>query len=223
MKHDAPEQFSFFRARPSHGVSRGALHAVVRTQRESHSVVYYFAVLPPDDVLRGLLRLRQETVARERIFGRPVTPERLHISMAPLTRCAPTEVPDFAQDIEPRADEIASRVTMPAFDVVFDRIQTFNTKDRDDAHRRYYLVLDGSDVPGLMRLNDLFRQSLVRCGLGTAMPKVFNPHLTLFYANRPIAPRDIAPIQWTVRDVALVQSFHGQGRYVVLKRWPLIG
>jgi 2'-5' RNA ligase len=192
-------------------------------RRGTASVVTYFAVLPPEEVRDEIIRLRQKTVARERIFGRAVAPERLHISIAPLMRCRPSDIPDFAQEIEPRADGIASHVKMPAFDVVFDRVQTFNTKDRDEAHRRYYLVLDGSDVPGLLRLNDLFRQSLVRCGLGTAMPKAFNPHLTLFYASRPIAPRDIASIRWTVRDVALVQSFHGEGRHVILKRWPLPG
>jgi len=48
------------------------------------AVVYYFAVLPPDDVRLDLLCLRQDTVAQERIFGRPVAPERLHISIAPL-------------------------------------------------------------------------------------------------------------------------------------------
>ncbi len=186
-------------------------------------MVYYFAILPPEDIRLAVIRLRQETVAQERIFGRVVAPARLHISIAPLTRCAPTDIPDFPHEIEPRADEIAARVTMSAFKVGLDRIQTFITRDREEAHRRYYLVLDGSDVPGLLRLNDLFRQSLLRCGLGAAMPKAFNPHLTLFYANRPVAPRDIAPIQWTVDDVALVQSFHGEGRYEVLKRWPLRG
>jgi RNA 2',3'-cyclic 3'-phosphodiesterase len=208
-------QLSFFTSRPAPRI----VPAGARSQLPS--VVYFFAVLLPESIRGAVIRLRQETVARERIFGRSVAPERLHISMAPLMRSRPSDIPDFAQDIEPVADAIVSRATMPAFDVVFDRLQTFNTRDRDETHRRYYLVLDGSDVPGLMRLNDLFRQSLVRCGSGVAMPKAYNPHLTLFYANRPIAPREIAPIRWTVRDVALVQSFHGEGRHVILKRWPM--
>jgi len=158
-------------------------------------------------------------VTRERIFGRSVAPERLHISMAPLMRSSLTD----RHGVEPLADEIASQVTMSAFDVVFDRIQTFNTRDRDAAHRRYYLVVDGGDLPGLVRLNELFRRALFRCGLGAAMPKSFSPHLTLFYANRPIAPRSIAPIRWTVRDIALVQSVHGLGRYEIVKRWSLAG
>ncbi|MES1150792.1 MAG: 2'-5' RNA ligase family protein [Dongia sp.] len=192
-------------------------------RREAPSVVTYFAILPPEEVRIAIVRLRQETVAREGIFGRPVKPERLHLSIAPLMRCSSGDLPDFAREVAPLADGIVAHAMMSAFDMVLDRVQTFNTKDRDAAHRRYYLVLDGSDVPGLLRLNDLFRQSLVRSGLGAAMPKAFNPHLTLFYANRPIAPRDIAPIRWTVRDVALVQSVHGQGRYEILKRWALPG
>jgi 2'-5' RNA ligase len=187
---------------------------------QAPSVVYFFAIVPPEEIRLAMIRLRQETVAREKIFGRPVAPERLHISVAPLIRLSPTDIADFEQEVEPLADAISAGLTMSAFDLVLDRVQTFNTKDRDEAHRRYYLVLDSRDPPGLMRLNDLFRQSLVRCGLGAAIPRAFNAHLTLFYANRPIAPRDIRPIRWTVRDVALVQSFHGEGRYVILKRWP---
>jgi 2'-5' RNA ligase len=181
------------------------------------SVVTYFAILPPEEIRPAMTRLRREVVARERIFGRPAAPERLHISLAPLMRCTPDDIPDFA----PPADEIASGVAMSAFDVSFDRVQTFNTRERDEAHRRYYLVLDGHDLPGLMRLHDLFRQSILRCGRASAVPKAFNPHLTLFYANRPIAPRDVPPIRWTVRDIALVQSFHGESRHVIVKRWPL--
>jgi RNA 2',3'-cyclic 3'-phosphodiesterase len=189
--------------------------------RGAHSVVTYFAVLPPDEIRQAMIRLRQATVARERIFGRPVAPERLHISLAPLMRCHPNDMPDFAQEVEPLADGIVAQAMMPAFDVVFDRVQTFNSKDRDEAHRRYYLVVDGADLPGLMRLNDLFRQAFIKSGSNVAMPGAFNPHLTLFYANRPIAPRDIAPIRWTVRDMALVHSFRGSGRYEVVRRWRL--
>ncbi|HVY98583.1 MAG TPA: 2'-5' RNA ligase family protein [Dongiaceae bacterium] len=210
-------QLSFF------GAPRRRPAAALRPGRETAAVVAYFAVLPPVEVRRAMIRLRQETVARERIFGRPVAPERLHISIAPLMRSSPCAVPGFADTIEPLADGIVLQATMPAFDVVLDRVQTFNSRERDAAHRRYYLVLDGGDLPGLMRLNDLFRQSLARRGLGAGMPTAFNPHLTLFYANRPIAPRDVPALRWTVRDIALVQSFHGQGRHAILKRWPLAG
>jgi 2'-5' RNA ligase len=206
-------QLSFF------GSQRRRPDRVAWPRREARSVMAYFAILPPEEIGRAMLRLRQETVARERIFGRPVAPERLHVSIAPLMRTSPVDMPDFAQAVEPLADGIVARVKMPAFDIVLDRVQTFNTKDRDEAHRRYYLVLDGADLPGLIRLNDLFRQSLIGRGLGAAMPKAFNPHVTLFYANRPIAPRDVPPIRWRIRDVALVRS--GDGRYAVLKRWPL--
>jgi 2'-5' RNA ligase len=213
-------QLSFF------GLQRRRPDRVAWPRRETPSVVSYFAILPPEQIGRAMVCLRQEIVARERIFGRPVAPERLHISIAPLMRTSPTDMPDFAQAVEPQAveslaDGIVAPVKMPAFDILLDRVQTFNTKDRDEAHRRYYLVLDSADLPGLMRLNDLFRQSLIGHGLGAAMPKAFNPHVTLFYANRPIAPRDVPPIRWRVHDVALVQSFHGQGRHVVPKRWPL--
>jgi len=206
-----PTQLSFFKT-----ATRRPIPAAL-PRPTTNAVVTYFAVLPPAEIQGAIIRLRQETVKRERIFGRAVALERLHISIAPLHRYAPTDIPD----LERLATDIVSGVAMSAFDVRFDRVQTFNTKDRDEARRRYYLVLDSQDAPGLMRLNDLFRQSLARHGLSAAMPKAFNPHMTLFYANRPVAPHDISPIRWTVRDVALVRSGLVPGRYDVLKRWPL--
>src|SRR5258708_2614648 len=133
MNNPAPAQLGLF------GAARPRVVPAVRGRRATLSVVYYFAVVPPDDVRLGLLRLRQDTVAQVRIFGRAVAPERLHISIAPFMRCSPADAPDFVTDIEPRADEIVSHIKMPAFDVRFEQLQTFGTRDRDEAHRRYYL------------------------------------------------------------------------------------
>ncbi|RYE41204.1 MAG: hypothetical protein EOP21_08990 [Hyphomicrobiales bacterium] len=49
----------------------------------------------------------------------------------------------------------------------------------------------------------------------------FRPHVTLLYDNQLVAGREIAPVQWTVRDVVLVRSVVGQGRHVIEGRWPL--
>src|SRR5690242_836547 len=80
---------------------------------EPAAVVTYFAILPPEDVRDAIVRLRHETVKRERIFGRAVAPERLHISIAPLVHGMPTDVPVFA----PLGDDIAYNARMSAFDV----------------------------------------------------------------------------------------------------------
>lgn len=210
-------QLPLFGGLPTRPVAHGT-----RAQRGMHMdrVVYFFAVLPPDELRPHLAHLRNAVVAHERIVGRPAALDRLHISIAPLASFERGEPLPSAGRVEALAARIAARVTMRAFDVCFDGVQTFNTRESDASNRRYFLVLCGSDLPGLTQLNDLFRQS--RTSMAAATAKPFNPHMTLFYANRPIAPCDIAPIKWTVRDVALVQSFQGEGRHVILRRWPLL-
>ena len=51
----------------------------------------------------------------------------------------------------------------------------------------------------------------------------YEPHLTLLYDDRCVAEQAIDIVSWTVREFVLVHSLHGQGRYVMLGRWPLPG
>jgi 2'-5' RNA ligase len=183
-------------------------------------VVHFFAVLPPEEIRSDLTRLRLQTIERERIVGRPVPSERLHISIARLCDCAPADLPKLMKSTACLADEIASRVTMPRFDVSFDRLQTFINVDKKTRERKSLLVLCDGSPSQVSRFYALFRASFARRGV--PLPKVFNPHLTLYYGNRPIAPRDVAPLRWTVQEFVLVQSFHGQSKHVILKRWPLV-
>ena len=185
-------------------------------------VVHFFAVLPPDEIRAELTRLRLDMAAQERFHGKAVAPERLHLSIARLYDCEPADLPKSMKHLEALANEIAVRVTMPSFEVCFDRLQTFRLKkDKQTWQYQYLLVLSSAPTAGLVRFRDLFRRSFAKRGLGVT--KAFNPHISLIYGNRPIAPRNVTPRQWVVGDFALVQSFHGQGKHVILKRWPLTG
>jgi 2'-5' RNA ligase len=56
----------------------------------------------------------------------------------------------------------------------------------------------------------------------TLEERPFAPHITLARRIRkpvPTAPTDA--IAWRVRDVTLVRSETGTGRYAVMERWPL--
>ena len=51
--------------------------------------------------------------------------------------------------------------------------------------------------------------------------RAFAPHVTLGRRAAGLtAPSAFAPLHWPVRDVVLVQSVLGAGRYAVLQRWP---
>jgi len=47
----------------------------------------------------------------------------------------------------------------------------------------------------------------------------WTPHVTLLYDAQRIAENAIAPVTWTVRELVLVHSRRGEGRYVQLGRW----
>jgi 2'-5' RNA ligase len=66
------------------------------------------------------------------------------------------------------------------------------------------------------------RGAVERKGLGP-VKRQYTPHITLLYDACGIAEHAIAPVRWTVRELALVHSLRGRSRYVVLGRWPLGG
>jgi 2'-5' RNA ligase len=131
----------------------------------------YFAIFPAEDTATRTeafaRRLRTETGLK----GRPIAPERLHVSLHHLGDYA-----DPPPGIVAAACEAAAAVVMPPFELAFDRVVSFENKS---GYRP--LVLQGSDgVAGLM----VFRREL-----GTAMQKVglwrcvkphYLPHVTLF-------------------------------------------
>jgi 2'-5' RNA ligase len=49
------------------------------------------------------------------------------------------------------------------------------------------------------------------------------PHVTLLYDDDNIASHPIEPVGWTVREVVLVRSLYGSGRYEYLARHVLGG
>lgn len=56
---------------------------------------------------------------------------------------------------------------------------------------------------------------------GLKIAEHFVPHLTLFYASRPITPRAIKPIRFLVDEFVLIHSELGLTRYNILDRWRL--
>jgi 2'-5' RNA ligase len=58
-------------------------------------------------------------------------------------------------------------------------------------------------------------------GLGKFTTAAFEPHVTLAYDVRMIAPHEVAPIAWRAHEFVLVHSLLGKTQQVVLDRWPL--
>ncbi|WP_379072861.1 2'-5' RNA ligase family protein [Mesorhizobium sp. UC22_110] len=106
----------------------------------------------------------------------------------------------------------ANSFSTDAFDVCFDRIVTFPGGRPD---RRATVLLGGSTS-----LKDFQRRlgvALISNGLRGALN--FNPHITLFYSSRSVAPQQIGPLRFTVRTFSLVHSERGLTKYNILESW----
>ena len=58
-------------------------------------------------------------------------------------------------------------------------------------------------------------------GLGRFTTAAFEPHVTLAYDARTIAPHEVAPIVWRAREFVLVHSLLGKTQHMTLGRWAL--
>jgi 2'-5' RNA ligase len=104
----------------------------------------------------------------------------------------------------------ANRVSMPAFRVSFDRVESFVGGP---------LVLRGEDgVVGLELLHEK-----LKAVLGIKRTSRFVPHVTLLRDKRRLLPSMlIEPIEWTVSEFVLVHSLLGKTTHRVLARFPLV-
>ena len=128
--------------------------------------------------------------------------QRLHTTLLPLSDARQIDAPLLAT----LRRAIASPDFAP-FPIVFDKL-----------HRN---ALVGSRP--MLRLRAFQRhlvQRLRAAGIA-ASDYAFRPHLSLAYGPAPERNLAIPPVGWTVEELLLVRSIHGEGRHEELGRWPL--
>jgi len=173
-----------------------------------------FLTYPDLNAATGIAGLVPGLRAEHGLQGKPVAPERLHITLNHLGDHA-----GVPQDMVALAQEAAGTLAMSPFDVVFDRVVSFGGKPGN-----LPCVLRGGD--GLDQLRG-FQQTLAAAmrktgsRLGKWAEANFTPHVTLLYDRQSVAEQAIEPVRWTVREFALVHSLLGRTQHVVLRRWLL--
>jgi 2'-5' RNA ligase len=139
-----------------------------------------------------------------------ILPEHLHVTLFHLGDWAalPDEIVRLARDA-------ASQVKAAAFEVVFQRAESFR-----NSTGVYPFVLT-SDVVPWQGLYSALGAALTNVGLGGATKGMFRPHMTLTYDKLRVKPMPVAPVLWTVRDFVLVHSQLGKTAHMHLGRWKL--
>jgi RNA 2',3'-cyclic 3'-phosphodiesterase len=165
--------------------------------------------LPPDaDATESLTRLMARLSRDGLMPGRPVDPDRLHLTLHHLGDFADQILPSLM----PAARTAAATLRMPPFEVVFDRIG--GTKGQ-------FLLRASGELTALRDFRQALTAALIRAGLRRWMDQAFTPHITLSYDFSDSPEMVVEPIAWTVREFVLVQSLLGKHRHIRQGTWPI--
>lgn len=179
-----------------------------------HAIMFLGYPNPPDAA--GISKRSHSFRDRTGLKGRALLTDRLHITLFSLGAYWEGEMP---ADLIPRARAAGAMVASPPIEIVLDCLQTFRRNSSDQP-----LVLTGSDgMKPLLRFREELGLAMIDSGLRRFVKSSFNPHMTLLYDRRTVAPRAIDPVRWTMTEFVLVDSLRGRTVHVPLARWQLRG
>jgi RNA 2',3'-cyclic 3'-phosphodiesterase len=180
----------------------------------------FFAIFPDDAAARRTAQLARHLKSKYRLQGEPLRTKRFHVSLYHLG-----DYFGFPEDVAARAIDATSAITMPPFEIAFDRVMDFSGRyadiERQDRHPFVLLARDG--VPELMGLRQALATVTRKAGLRWNGRTHFTPHMTLLYDERRGSEETVETIRWTVREFVLIHSLLGQTQYALLGRWPISG
>ena len=171
---------------------------------EAHRV---FFALWPDEATRSAISRATRDAVRES-GGRPIAKERLHLTVA------------FLGELTSAGLEVARRVppiSVGVLELTLDALGGWPESR--------ILWLAPSEPPGALdALETTLWDRLAARGFRRPEERAYRPHVTLARrARRPVEAATVAPVRWTVRELALVESFPDAGsvHYEVLETWPV--
>ncbi|MBI4987475.1 MAG: RNA 2',3'-cyclic phosphodiesterase [Rhodocyclales bacterium] len=171
----------------------------------SHRV--FFALWPDDDIARQFDEAGRK--AHGLLKGRRMRRETLHLTLAFIGGIAPERLATLR--------DIAATIRLPAFRLLFDRLQCVPRK-------KIAWASAGALPAGLPELAAILDAQLKAAGFRTE-ERPFAAHVTLLRNANCAAgvADDSLHIEWPVRDFVLVESeLKPEGAsYRIIGRWPL--
>jgi 2'-5' RNA ligase len=165
---------------------------------------HFFALWPDETAAGKLAEVGRDLAAGG--GGRAAPREKIHLTLAFLGEIDADRVRDAAA--------IGARMRSPPLALLFDVAGSF---------RKARVAWAGcARMPEGLRALQLALEEALRDGGFALDERPYVPHLTLVRKiERPTERRAIGPIAWEARDLALVRSEAGTGRYVDVERWAL--
>ena len=178
----------------------------------------FFALFPSDEAIPKIVQTSQQLRDEHGLTGKSLSNDRLHVTLH--------HVGDYAgglpNGLVETAQEVASKIEMPAFDVTFDRAMSFVGSPKNKP-----FVLRGNEryeggLAALMAFQKGFYLAMCRAGLqGPRANAKFAPHVTLMYDSHGVPEQAVEPISWSAHDFVLVHSLLGQTKHIHLGHWPI--
>lgn len=172
----------------------------------------FLAVFPDGEAAAQISALAAAQCARHGLRGKPLAPERFHVTLFHLGDWA-----GLRQDVVDAATRAAARMRAAPFEVMFDRVASFDGR-RDKLP--FVLRSDGGNAALRAFRADLGAR-LGEEGVRLSEATGFEPHVTLAYDARKVVAEAVAPVVWRVDEFVLIHSLLGQTRHLRLGRWAL--
>ena len=166
----------------------------------------FLAIRPDAETAERIHRLANVLKRAHRLSGKPIAPDRLHVSLFSLTGLPDRQL--YA------ACEAASELRTAPFGVSFDRTASF----RGRAGNRPFVLLGERDLHRLESFRRALGAALAYRGLRRLANTSFTPHVTLLYDARGVDEYPVLPVIWTVKEFVLICSMRGHDCRM---RWSL--
>jgi 2'-5' RNA ligase len=173
----------------------------------------FFALQPPEPAASAIAALSRQLKADLGLKGKLIPVERLHVTLNFFG-----DHVGLPQGLLQALSDAAGELRFEPFDLVFDRVMSFKA----GAGRKPPFVLRGGDegLAPVMHFRRAIDDVLARRGLARSFDLRFTPHVTLMYGHKMVTEQAVAPITWRVSEFVLVDSLIGQGKHIVMGRWP---
>jgi 2'-5' RNA ligase len=174
----------------------------------------FFALRPPPEMRGTLTQLGHSLCEQHGLEGALLKPENFHVTLHPFDQ---TEG-DWPAEIIEAAKAAAASITMPPFDVGFDRAMSFNRKKVTEP---LVLLAMDQNLDGLLAFQYTLGTAMERVGLDQYVERHLTPHLTLLYDRKRIEMQAIEPLGWTAHEFVLIESLIGKSTHIERGCWPL--
>jgi 2'-5' RNA ligase len=172
----------------------------------------FFALFPDGEAASRIGALAGSECEHHGLRGKPLRTARLHVTLFHLGDWV--GVPG---DVVTAATRAAGALHEAPFDLAFDTVASFATRGA----QKPFVLKSTSGNAALRSFHARFSQALRHAGLGQWTHGNFEPHVTLAYDPKLVAPQAVEPIAWRARGFALVHSLLGQARHLRLGEWRL--